>query len=184
MDWSSAGAIEYVPSLMCCGAVETVLFFQWSFDVWSMSILLENPQIVTKLTHGGLVFREGHNQVFGVMIHEVWKKNISFTVTYWVLSQYTPTKKKMEKNWKDWGENVIHGIMHNPWVLIFTNYLIVPPSMQSLFNFSDLHCWDDNVRLTNQYANWFFRRNLILQVLPICRNILSTLPQVFYSTRV
>lgn len=41
-------------------------------------------------------------------------------------------RKKMEKRWEDWGEDVIHGTMHNPWVLTFTNYLIAPPSMQSL----------------------------------------------------
>ena len=108
--------------------------FQWSFDVWSMSILLENPQVVTNLTHGGLVFRTRGSQpsLWGYDPWSLKKKTYPSQSLIGCFLNTPQPRKKMEKNWEDWGENVIHGTMHNPWVLIFSNYLIVPPSMQSL----------------------------------------------------
>ena len=94
------------------------------------------------------------------------KKTYPSQSPQWVLSQYTPTKKKNGKKLRGLGRGCYP--WHNAQPLSIDFYKL--PHSSTIYaiplNFSDLHCWDDNVRLTNQYANScilflrIFRRNL------------------------
>lgn len=63
----------------------------------------------------GVFLTRGHNKVYGGNPSTKFEKtNISFTVTPMGAFSIYPNQEKKWKKIEDWGEDVIHGTMHNP----------------------------------------------------------------------